>query len=99
MPQWRRCSDISNVEPSISVQRNSVLVVIVAQNSNQHLGELNLEVGGQVRVDGEDLDHISIVLVESTSQVQRFGAYSRSGILLHDRENDSRSHYSGFPTS
>ena len=46
VPQWRRCYDVSNLEPSFFVHRNAMLVVVVAKEVDQRLGKFDLEVGG-----------------------------------------------------
>ena len=46
VPQWRRCNDVSNLEPSFSAHRNAMLVVVVAKEFDQRLGKFDLEVGG-----------------------------------------------------
>ena len=45
VPQWRRSNDVSNLEPSFSIHRNVMLIVVVAKEFDQRLGKFDLEVG------------------------------------------------------
>ena len=44
MPQWSGLQNVGDVEPTVSVYRNAMLVIVVPQESDHDLGELDLQV-------------------------------------------------------